>query len=65
MSVEYWWNDNDREIIKYSVNISPSTTLSTIFSKYSKKQQFYCKAVLLYTVPLQQLIKQCTFYVPL
>ena len=65
MNVEHWWNDNDREIMKYSENISPSTTLSSVFSKYSQTQQFYCKAVLLYMAPQQHRIKQGTFYLPL
>jgi hypothetical protein len=65
MNVELWWNDSAREMMKYSEHISPSTTLSAVFYKYSQTQQFYCKAVLLYIVPLQQSIKLGTFYLPL
>jgi len=65
MNVESWWNDNHREKMKFSENISPSVTSSTVLSKYSQTQQFYCKAVLFYIVPLQQRIKQGTFYLHL
>jgi hypothetical protein len=65
MNVEHWWSDNDRDLMKYSEYISPSTTLSAVFSKYSQTQQYYCKAVLLYIFSLQQRIKRGTFYLPL
>jgi hypothetical protein len=36
MNVDNWWNDTDREIVKYSENISPYI-ICTLLSKYKNK----------------------------